>query len=299
MTTEHDELFREWLEAMHPRLARFEDVLMPREWPADHSRESLAALEQHLLDRWPDRAAFAQEQDTDFVDGATRYIGETFLRVGGGGWSVGHDPEHPSSGRALVRLDTLDRTPISPLNLMTAALARRTGQVLTTVWDGQSERITERRAGEPAGWQPRREPVPGIVTEARPGSPELDGWVGSVAGRIGELRARAGASTAERLDLSPDSLAVLEELVLADGDATIKPAAVAYLGEVALRAAGGDWVWLPGPPDRLNPFVGRPFVERRDADGEWRRMTVDSLIDLVVERRKVGVLARVLRGYAG
>lgn len=298
MTPEQDQLFQEWLAAMHPRLARFEDVIMPPGWPGGFTRESLAALEQHVLDRWPDVAAFAQEQDTDFMDGATRYIGETYLRLGGGGWFVDHSPTHPFSGRPLVRLDTADRTPISPLNLTTALLARRTGQVLTTVWDAQSKRIAERRAAEPAGWQPRREPVPGILTEARPGSPELDAWVASVDERIEALRSRAGTSGADRLDLEPASLGVLEDLVLADGGAGTKPEAVAYLGEVARRAAGGDWVLLPGDPAHENPFVGRPFVERLDSDGDWRRLLLDALVDRLVQTRETGVLARVLARYA-
>jgi hypothetical protein len=297
MTAQHDELFQEWLELMHPRMARFEDVTMPRAWPRGHSRESLVALERYMLDRWPDKDSFAQEQDTDFMDGATRYVGESYLRLGGGGWFVDHSPTHPFSGRPLVRLDTVDRTPISPLNLMTTLLARRTGQVLAQVWDAQSKRIAARRAAEPAGWQPHRDPVPGIVTGPRPGSPELDAWVAGVDARIEELR--SGAPGADRLDLSPESLPVLEELVLADGGTGTKPGAVAYLGEVARRAAGGDWVLLPGPADRSNPFVGRPFVERLDADGDRRTMVVDTLVDLLVARREAGVFTRVLRGYAG
>lgn len=296
MTAEHDALFQEWLDLMHPRLARFEDITMPREWPRGWTRESLAALEQHILDRWPDRDAFMQEQDTDFMDGATRYIGECYLRLAGGGWHVDHDPRFVFSGRPHVVLDVLDALPISPLHLMTSALHRRHGGVLAQVWDGQAENLAERRAVEPAGWQPRRDPVPGIVTGPRPGSPELDAWVASVDARIEELR--AGASGADRLDLSPESLTFLEELVLADGGAGTKPGAVAYLGEVARRTAGGDWVLQPGPSDHSNPFVGRPFVERVDADGDWRRMLLDPLVDLLVERREAGVLTRVLRGYA-
>jgi hypothetical protein len=298
MTTEHDALFQEWLGAMHPRLARFEDVVMPRGWRADHTRASLAALEQHLLDRWPDRRTFEEEQDTDFTDGATRYIGETYLRLGGGGWFVDRDPRHVFSGRPFVRLDTLDRTSISPLNLMTTLLARRTGQVLTRVWDGQTKQITERRGAEGVGWQPRREPVPGLITEARPTSPELDAWVASIDGRIEALRSRAGASGADGLDLGLASLAAVEQLVLSDGGAGAKPAAVAYIGEVARRAAGGDWVLLPGPADHANPFVGRPFVERLDSEGDWRRLLLDPLVDRLLKRRETDLLDRVLRTYA-
>lgn len=304
MTPEQDQLFQEWLRDMHPRLARFEDFLTPREWPGGFTRESLAGLEQLMLDRWPSADAFAQEQDTDFMDGATRYIGETYLRLGGGGWSVDHDPRHVFSGRPMVRLDTLDRTPISPLHLMTSLLTRRTGAVLTKVWDGQAENVEERRAAEGEGWQPQREPVPGIRTGRRPGSPELDAWTGSVARRVAWLRSRPGGAV---LDGSPASLPDLEQIVRADaaagnlgpsGDAELLLAFEAYLGEVALGAAGGEWVLVPGSPGGANPFVGRPFVERLVEGGTPRTMLVGLLLDRVATSDAVGLLARHVGGYA-
>ena len=168
-----DAVFADWLDAMHPRLSRFEDFLLPaniihedgtREpFRRDYSRESLEHLEHFILDRWPTQAEFLEESDTDFIDGAVRYIGETLLQEYGGGWHLGDDPDFDDSGRPYLRLDTLDRTPITPFFLLTALLKRRTGQVLVKVYDGQALNIEERREQEPPGWRPRRDPTPGIA----------------------------------------------------------------------------------------------------------------------------------------
>jgi len=99
----------------------------------DYSRESLEQLEQFVLDRWPTQDGFIEESDTDFIDGAVRYIGETLLRPYGGGWHLNDDPQFDSNNRPYLRLDTLDRTPVTPFFLLTALLKRRTGSVLTRV----------------------------------------------------------------------------------------------------------------------------------------------------------------------
>lgn len=174
MTAESaSDYFRDWLEAMHPRLSRFEDFLLPKyiiredgareEFLRDYSRESLNQLEQYMLDRWPTYEDFEADNDTDFIDGAVRYIGETLLRACGGGWHYTDDPEFIFSGRPYVKLDTLDGTPGSPFNLITALLHRRTGGELTKVFDAQVRRIEKRRTQEGPGWEPHRDPVPGMT----------------------------------------------------------------------------------------------------------------------------------------
>ena len=147
------EQFEDWLDAMDPRLARFEDFLMPAGWSAGFSRESLEELEQYMLERWPDRSAF-DDADPDWVDGAIRYVGETYLRVGGGGWHLDTDPDSAFSGLPLITLDTIEPFPISPYSLLTALLSRRTGNVLAKVYDGQLLEVQERRDAEGPGWEP-------------------------------------------------------------------------------------------------------------------------------------------------
>ncbi|MBF0722590.1 hypothetical protein [Sanguibacter inulinus] len=307
MTTEQDELFQAWLEEMHPRLARFEDLTMPAGWPGGYSRESLVALEQHILDRWPDKKSFLDENDTDFIEGATRYIGETYLRLAGGGWSINHDPEFIYTGRPVVRFDTESPMPVSPVHLMTTILARRTGNVLSRIWDGQTAAVERRREAEGPGWQPRRDPVPGVVAAQGPSSSELDAWIQRVPQLVDSLRSRAGARAA-RLDLTLASLEPLGELALEDVDGgrlsretygDVKASYVAYLGAVALRAAGGAWVLVPGERDDSNPFVGRPYVERFDESGDRRTAALEPAVDKVAVSRDASVLSRIVGGYAG
>lgn len=300
-----NEQFEQWLEEMHPRLARFEDFLMPQSWTRGFRRESLAELEAHMLERWPDRAAFAEQPDPDFVDGAVRYIGETLLRLGGGSWFVDDDASSILGGRPYIRLDTLDRTAISPFNLMTTLLARRTGQVLTKVFDAQSARVGERREQEGPGWEPHRAPVAGLTSEATESasqSPERAEWVSQVPGWVEELRSRLGADGG-RLDLSPGSVDVLEGWLLAEVPAgsapsdVLRDASAAYLGEVARSNAGGDWVFRSGDPDE-NPYAGRPCVRREDEDGKPRNWPPHVSVDAVLRDRAPGVLARHLASYS-
>jgi hypothetical protein len=132
----------------------------------DFSRESLVGLEAQLLERFPDPERYYQgDGDRDVIDGAVRYVGETYLRAFGGGWKFSDDPSFVGAGRPYVLLGTPDATPISPFNLMGAALHRRTGRVLAKVYDGQARAIAERQAVDP-GFTVQREAVPGVHVPA-------------------------------------------------------------------------------------------------------------------------------------
>lgn len=304
-----EDRFEGWLEAMHPRLARFEDFLMPGDWTRGYTRESLQELEQYMLQRWPDQESFLQERDADWADGAVRYIGETYLRIAGGGWHLDTEPDDAFRNIPVIRPDTIDGFPVSPYNLMTALLKRRTGRELAKVYDGQLRQVQRRRDVEPAGWEPTRRPVPGItLPEQDPGdSPERDAWVARVDERIAALRASAG-ERARELDLSPASLPVLEVLAaeaLPPGGDLRTPEArevvarfASYLGEVLLAQAPGTWSLRPGELGD-DAFVGYPFVKRVDANGAPRTGLVYSGIELLAQQRTPGTLTKVLEAYAG
>ena len=168
MIDNESEMFRDWLDDMSVGLARFQDFQAPEGMTADYSPASLGQLETYLLSRWPDRQAFGAEADLDFTDGAVRYIGETFLRAAGGGWHFSYARGFAFAGRPFIQLDTMDRTPISPYNLITALLTRRTSAELTRVFGFQQENIAERRAEEGDGWQPHRDPLPGVHKGSHP-----------------------------------------------------------------------------------------------------------------------------------
>lgn len=162
-TGEQDTTLEQWLDDMHPEISRFMNSLESAGWMDGFSRASLIALERYILDRWPDQESYLDEDDHEFTGGAVRYIGECLLRACGGGWHVDHDPEFVFTGRPFVRLDTDDKLPISPSNLITALLARRTGQVFSKLYDAQLRRVDVRRKGQPPGWSPRRDRVPGMA----------------------------------------------------------------------------------------------------------------------------------------
>lgn len=307
-------LFEEWLEDMHPRLARFVDFLLPPV-VGDFSRESLVGLEAQLLERFPDPERYYQgDGDRDVIDGAVRYVGETYLRAFGGGWKFSDDPSFVVAGRPYVLLGTPDATPISPFNLMGAALHRRTGRVLAKVFDGQARAIAERQAVDP-GFTVQREAVPGVHVPAAAeqarrdaGAPYLASWLQKMEPTLASWKGALG-SRSELLDGSVDSLTAFEQLLLdrlPDADAveagvkdSFVEGATYYLGQVFHEGAGGEWCYLPGEPDPKLRLVGRPYLERLDADGDPRRSVPSLVLRSLVRKRAPGSLQKAYQTYAG
>ncbi|KQR17655.1 hypothetical protein [Cellulomonas sp. Leaf334] len=304
-----DEQFQNWLEAMDPRLARFEDFLMPTSWTKGFTRESLEELEQYMLERWPDRESFQNDGDSDWIDGAMRYIGEAYLRIAGGGWYLDNRPDVAFRGQPVIRPDTIDGFPIAPANFLGVLLKRRTGHELAKVYDGQLRQVQRRRDVEGPDWEPKRLPIPGYYSEQDPGdTPERDAWAARVDERIAALRTHAGEHGTQ-LDLSPQSLTVLERLSQldltaatidvrsADG-AEVVARYASYLGAVLLQQAPGRWILRPGEPG-TDPFVGHPFVKRLDENGLWRAGLVHSAVERLADQHEPGLFAKVLHAYAG
>lgn len=112
-----------------------------------------------------------------------------------------------------------------------------------------------------------------------------------------------GEPDATGLDLSKESLPVLERLVLADfatreevvapERSEVRDQYVSYLGELFRRAAGGEWIVRPGEQDPDNPFIGNPYL-RLGAD--MAKVPVSAL-RLLVRDRKPGTLQRTLDAY--
>lgn len=307
-------LFEAWLEDMDPRLARFVDFLLPPSVVGDFSRESLVGVEARMLEQFPDpEVYYAGECDGDFIDGAVRYAGETYLRAFGGGWRFSDDPGFVLAGRPYLILGTPDATPISPFNLMGAALHRRTGRVLAKVYDGQARAIADRRAIDPA-FTVEREAVPGIHVPAAAerrrrdaGAGYLKVWIEGMAPTLAQWRSELGAWS-EGLDGTVDSLAALERVVLdrlpdagsvdATGNEAFVAGATYYLGGVFRGGAGGEWCYLPGEPDPKLRLVGRPYLERRDADGDPRRSVPSLVLRSLVRKRIAGSMLRAYQAYA-
>lgn len=300
----------DWLEDVYWRLTRFEDVWTPKDQRFTYNRDGVGRFEAWLLDQWPDQSSFRESADADFVECASAYIGEVYLRAYGGGWYIDKNPKSVFYGPPSVCLDTLDRTPISPYFMMTALLKRRTGRELVELFDNQAEMVAERQAVERPGWRPLRDPIPGVTNEEDTGAPPSEEqmlWVVQISERLASLRQRVGPETAAKLDLSGSSLAALEPVILTDyaDEAAVSAASgsehyneyLAYIGEVLLAAAGGHWVLRPGEPTNDNPFVGRPFVRRKNATSDWVSESPATAISALV-RDRTPTLTRTLSHYA-
>jgi hypothetical protein len=276
---------KEWLEQIYGRLMRFEDVWTPDDLDLPYTREGLERFEAWLLEQWPTQDSFVSGNDADFVECASAYIGEVYLRAYGGGWYIDPNPNSMFYGPPAVCLDTEDRTPIQPYYSMTSLLKRRTGRELVKVYDAQGRRIEARRATEPPGWRPLREPIPDVTTPDDVGAPptaERLEWELGIPDRLAALNKRVGPEAAAQLDLSPESFDVLAPLVVADfaTEADLDTAAadqdprfaehLTYIGETMLRAGGGHWVvWPASAVSADNVLGGQPHVTRYSPANEW------------------------------
>ena len=288
-------LFEEWVEAQDPRLARYRDFLAPTEIRTDFTRDSLSDLGAYLLVRYPEGTQPLAANDTDFLDGAVRYIGETLLRHVGGRWDYTDEPNHLFRGRPFLFLDLPDPMPIAPLYLITALVKRRDKDLLVFVFDNQ---VHQKRV---AGPEDPQLPAPGqgSGSDMRAHKPEPSVWAASVPERLEAWRAAVAADFSA--DLTPGSLPAFTELVarritslasLEDPqNATFVDGAVTYLGEVMRRAAGGGmWMHGAGEPDPagMNPYSGLPYLVREVGDKTIQGLPYWGLHFLVAGRPELG-----------
>jgi hypothetical protein len=131
-TTRDD--FDYWVEYMDDAIDEFKKRLPPEVAGAlDYSPGSLDVLEQWILQHYPSPQE-VKAADLEIVDGAARYVGETFRRaLRDHYWDIDLDNEkNVYFGRPV--LTTKEKpTPISPLSLVTASADRRRGDFLSSL----------------------------------------------------------------------------------------------------------------------------------------------------------------------
>jgi hypothetical protein len=139
--------FEEWLADMQTGLDRFTDALPEEVADAlDESPESLDVLEAWLLERYPSTEAVLEESEKEILDGAARYVGETFLGQLGGKWSISaDDPKDVNYQLPILTGFRGQFSTLAPVTMVTAAADRRTGTYLSTIL-----RNIQRRAAEGA-----------------------------------------------------------------------------------------------------------------------------------------------------
>lgn len=100
----------------------------------NYSPASLDTLETWILETYSDTQEMLKKDQVEPVDGAARYIGETFRKCLGGYWDIRlDDPKFVFYGLPILTGFRDSSTPECPLTLATAAADRRTGVYIRTV----------------------------------------------------------------------------------------------------------------------------------------------------------------------
>lgn len=128
-----------WLSSMQFELEIELLAELPEDFPYDFDRGSLAVLEQLVLAEFDTKDSLRDPDQADFVDRLVRYVGETIIRnYPGSKWAPG-GPSYNDLPVVLVP-DGTD-VPEAPFFLLTRAVARRTGNEFTRVFDGIAKNI--------------------------------------------------------------------------------------------------------------------------------------------------------------
>ena len=134
--------FQHWLVDMDDALERFlADVPDTIATKLDYTSTSLDVLESWLLGSYESVEAMLEPDQSARIDGAARYVGETFRRELGGQWALRlGDPSKVFYGLPELTGFRM-RTPLCPLTLVTASADRRTGNYLRSVLDAYAKHV--------------------------------------------------------------------------------------------------------------------------------------------------------------
>ncbi|HKR51733.1 MAG TPA: hypothetical protein VJT72_19545 [Pseudonocardiaceae bacterium] len=137
--------FDYWVDYMNEAIAEFKEQLPSDVADAlDWSPESLDVLEEWILQNYSSPQEMLSASTT-IVDGAGRYVGETFRRaLRDHYWDIDLDDEK-NVFFGLPVLTTREKpTPLSPLSLVTTAADRRRGDYLSTLLANNIKRRQKR-----------------------------------------------------------------------------------------------------------------------------------------------------------
>ncbi len=135
--------FQYWLMDMDDAIDRLKAMFSKEtRKQLDFSSVSLDVLESWILDRYPDTKAMIESDQSQVVNGAACYIGETFRKTLGGRWDINlDDPQYAFFGVPILKIGSGDKVSTDcPLSLATASANRRTGTYLRTVLENMLER---------------------------------------------------------------------------------------------------------------------------------------------------------------
>lgn len=145
MSNQVQEKFEYWLFEMDDALDCFLESLPSNTRSSlDFSPASLDAIESWLLSTYDSVQSVKQPDQAAILDGAARYIGETFRRNLGGKWMI----ETSDSDYVFFGIPTLSgcrgqQTSLCPLALATASVDRRRGNYLRTIFENMLKNTAE------------------------------------------------------------------------------------------------------------------------------------------------------------
>lgn len=133
--------FELWLFNMDDALASFLKTYLTKQMQSlDYSPGSLNILENWLLSRYPNVISTRPSSEAVVVDGAARYVGETYRKTLGGKWNIKlDDPKYAYHGLPILQGDHKKSTPLCPHTLVTTSVDRRTGTFLNMVLSNSSK----------------------------------------------------------------------------------------------------------------------------------------------------------------
>ena len=134
---ENDDRFQYWLIDMHDAIQRFKSgVDLGYRESLDMSHGSLVRFEEILLARYPSPAAARSGEQAAYIDGAARYVGETFRLHLGGKWFIDNvDESNVFFGIPQLKGLKGQMAQLCPLTLVTATLDRRRGDYLFAIME--------------------------------------------------------------------------------------------------------------------------------------------------------------------
>jgi hypothetical protein len=250
----------DWIDGISLNLLVLEALDGEQGFRLDFTGPSLERLE---------RALMARDANSELLDGAAGYVGETLLRLAGGGWGW-RDGEPYAEADKVLELE-----PVFTRQLVVRAIDEPTEHEFSDVYAAWADAVTRHRAANP-GWTPTKKHTPGVDPFEM--SPEDAAYI---AGWDAERRAafpRWSETHGGDWDFGPASLDTLENVlrqVTPAAEDLRDPAnrefvegAVWYFGEVIRRIRGGIWAFRTPDAEFPNIYAGQPYVHQAGMDTE-------------------------------
>ena len=135
MTSKEFDRFQCWLMEMDVALEKFVSLDRGRyRNELDFGSKSLGVLENLILAKY--KSIKEIKGDGEFLDGASRYFGETIRVATGAKWEIRlDDKKFVFYGIPIIYGGKINSVPICPLTSITACVDRRTGVFLTKIYE--------------------------------------------------------------------------------------------------------------------------------------------------------------------